>query len=76
MEITWKAPRKCKSWARFNFYIYASPSIHCFHFIYASKTYVHKHVKLIANDELGSRCLKGQCVMGGGGGGAGGGQMQ
>ena len=29
---------------------------------------MHKHVKLIANDELGSRCLKGQCVMGGGGG--------
>ena len=25
---------------------------------------MHKHVKLIANDELGSRCLKGQCVMG------------
>ena len=32
---------------------------------------MHKHVKLIANDELGSRCLKGQCVMGGGGGGGG-----
>ena len=31
----WKAARKIKSWARFNFYVYAWPSMHCLFFIYA-----------------------------------------
>lgn len=31
----WKAARKIKSWARFNFYVYAWPSTHCLFFIYA-----------------------------------------
>ena len=31
----WKATRKSESWARFNFYVYAWPSLHCLYFIYA-----------------------------------------
>ena len=34
----WKAARKCKSWARFDFYVYARPSIHCL-IIFTSKNY-------------------------------------
>ena len=36
----WKATRKRKSWARFNFYVYPWSSIHCLYFIYARKIYV------------------------------------
>ena len=31
----WKAARKIESWARFNFYVYTWPSMHCLFFIYA-----------------------------------------
>ena len=34
-----KATRKRKSWARFNFYVFAWPSIQCLYFIYARKNY-------------------------------------
>ena len=44
-----------KSWARFNFDVYALPSIHCLCFIYARKMYVRRHAKI-------------RKVMGGGGG--------
>ena len=39
----WNATRKRKSWARFNFHVYAWSSIHCLYFIYARKTYVHAY---------------------------------
>ena len=35
-----------KSWARFNFDVYALPSIHCLYFIYARKMYVRRHAKI------------------------------
>ena len=41
----WKATRKLESWARFNFYVYARPSIHCLYFIYARKIHVRTHAK-------------------------------
>ena len=44
-----KAARERKRWARFNFYSYAWPSIHCPYFIYARKNYatVEIHRKAI-----------------------------
>ena len=35
-----------KSWARFNFDVYALPSIHCLCFIYARKMCVRRHAKI------------------------------
>ena len=40
-DNVWKATRKRKSWARFNFYVCTWPSIRCLYFIYA-----RTHVKL------------------------------
>ena len=36
IEVMYERPReKRESWARFNFYFYAWPFIHCLYFIYA-----------------------------------------
>ena len=42
----WSVARKRKSWARFNFYGYARPFIHCVYFIYARQFYAGTNVKI------------------------------
>ena len=37
--------------SRFNFYVYARPTIHCLYFINAHKIYVRTHVKITATVE-------------------------
>ena len=42
----WTVMRERESWARFNFYFYTWPFIHCLYFIYARKIYVRSHGKI------------------------------
>ena len=42
----WKATRKRISWARFFFFVYAWPSIHCLYSIYACKNYATVEIHL------------------------------
>ena len=50
--------RPRESWARFNFYVYAWPSIHCLYFIYARKNYVTLEINLKSLSQLRA-CLHG-----------------
>ena len=51
-DHVWKATRKREGWARFNFYVYTSASVHCVYFIYARKIYVRTHVQNDATVEI------------------------
>ena len=54
----WKASRKRESWGRFNFYVDASPSIHCLYCIYARKIYVRTHVQSNGTMEIHLKTIK------------------
>ena len=41
-----EAAHKRTNWAKFNFYVYARPSIHCLNFLFAREIYVRMHVKI------------------------------
>ena len=45
-----------ESWARFKFYVYARPSIHCLYFVYVRKIYVRTHGKNYATVEIHLKC--------------------
>ena len=58
IDNVWKVTRERKSWARFNFHVYAWPSTHYLYFIHARKSYERLHGKITRQWKSNLRTLR------------------